>query len=310
MADNQYWRGYALGTLAALCASFFFIPYKEAMQTIPAEVFTAGMMLAAGLLHLPPLTVTPAARQVNRKALLAALVFAILSNLGNYGIGRALVEGEPAVIVTVLRMQVLMVMVLSAVFLRERVGPVLIIGGIVALCGFAVIATDGKEVSLSNLSSVLWALFAVLNLASVHVLIKGVIAYTHPLTFNLMRLLLCFLIMLPVPGVLPSLLALPPEAWLLIFGSALCGPTLSRVSGIFALVYIPVSRYIMFTLLIPIFALISGYFLFDRLPSAHALAGSGLILGGIMLPLLTGLRAGQTAPPPAEEAVAINTPRP
>ena len=221
----------------------------------------------------------------DKKTLGGAIIFAILSVVGNFAIGQSMLGIDPAITVVLTRVQVIFVMYMGWFFLKERLAPLLVPGAIIALGGFVWmnysedISFDGEFVFY------LWAIGSAFCFGASQVIMKAIIHDISPITVNHLRLLIGAGLLALMPGVLESLKALEFEVWLLATASAFFGPTISRLCHMYSIRYIPVSQATLFILLTPVFTMLVSYLVLNIFPTTQQLIGSTIIMLGIFLPL-------------------------
>ena len=177
-------------------------------------------------------------------------------------------------------------MAAGMLFFREKVDKYLWIGSSVALLGVILSSFFDGGWQVTRWVSVLWAFSSMLCFALIHVLVKSIINFCQPIPLNIVRMFFAILILAVIPGRLNSLFTLSATEWLMIFLSAFFGPFLSRISYIYAIKYIPVSRFILITMLTPVFALVLSLVLLNDVPSLLEIIGGFFVLTGSSLPFL------------------------
>ena len=282
---NPQTKGFLFATIGALSAALFFVPYKKALESTEPLVFILAVYLIGFVLSLSGSIVKREALSYNKKTLWGAAVFGLLSVVGNYAIGRSMLGIDPAITVVLTRVQVIMVMYLGWFFLKEQLTPLLVPGAIIALSGFVWMNYSENLSVEGELIYYLWALGAAFCFGSSQVVMKSIIHDISPITVNHLRLLLGSACMCLVPGVVQSLMALQMEIWLLAAGSALFGPTISRLCYMYSIRYIPVSQATLFILLTPVFTMLVSLLVLDILPTTRQLTGGAVIMLGILLPM-------------------------
>lgn len=279
------WIGFLFATLGALSAALFFIPYKQAVQSVAPEIFVMAMYLLSAGFSSIGLQFNQQKLRLNRVTCWAALGFAFLSVFGNYAVGRSLSLLDPAITVVVLRSQILLIIFLSWIFLKEALNQFFWIGALVALSGFLYMNNLGQKQLYADTSGIFWALIAAFCFSLSQILMKRVIRQVQPLTINLLRLLLGFSMMALIPGSLQALLEMTATQWGLALLAAFFGPFASRTFQLYSFKVIPISQAVLLSMLTPIFTGLITWYLYQTSPTQTQLIGSSIILAGIALPL-------------------------
>lgn len=278
-------QGILFAITGALSASFFFVPYKIALETTEPLVFILAVYLVGFVISVLGSLVKREPGAFNRKTLWGAVIFALLSVVGNYAIGKSMLGIDPAITVVLTRVQVIMVMFMGWFFLKETLTPLLVPGAIIALIGFFWMNYSVETRMDGELSFYFWALGAALCFGVSQVIMKVIIHDISPMVVNHLRLLLGAGCMSLVPGVLQGLMSLELKIWVFAAVSALFGPTISRLSYMYSIRYIPVSQATLFILLTPVFTIVVSFLVLDIFPSTQQLIGGAIILLGISLPV-------------------------
>ncbi len=278
--------GNSLAILASMTAAMFFIPYKMAVQTVTPDVFTMGIFFVSLLMNIIPVSFHVKKISLDKTLLIGALIFAILTVAGNYALGKTLEYLNSPLTVVVLRMQVLFVMLAGWVIFKEKISGYLWFGCIFSLAGIFVTTYSEEGWQILKWSGILWGLFSMLSFGLINILIKSVVNKTNPIMLNFLRMFFTILLIAVIPGRVQSLFNLSGYQWWLISVSAFFGPMASRILGIYSLKYIPISRFIIYTMLTPVFTLFLSWIIIGTLPSLYETIGGIIIISGILIPLL------------------------
>ncbi len=283
-------QGYYLASFGSVSASIFFIAVKGSHH---GQQFSVGFLwLIYGFACLISMLLFTRPKEFlvtcNWPTIVFGVAFGLFSIMGNYAIGRALEFSSPSVTVIILRVQVLFVILMGIIFLGEKLRKELWFGCAVSCLGFLLLRWNSLNDGL-HYKTILWSLFAAGNFAIANVAIKKWILLLNLPVINFLRLLVGALI-LPffINGSINHFIyqVVDMRMVLLAFTAALCGPNLSRLSQMYAMQKLPVSHTILFTMLTPMVTMYLAWLLWDTLPSYMMLAGSSLILGGVMLSTL------------------------
>jgi len=148
---------------------------------------------------------------------------------------------------------------------------------------------------------VLWALGGASSFGTMVIITRKVIDRIQPVTVNVMRLWLAVAFLAAVPGTAARALAAGHELWLMAAVAAFCGPFVSRLCIMYALRHVTAAYQVLISLSAPVFAFVLGYLFLGTVPTGPELVGGGIMLIGIAVPVVAGLRAAQrlraSAPP-------------
>ena len=219
-----------------------------------------------------------------RVNLLGGLIFGASSVFGNFAIGKSLEQVNAGLTVLVFRSDLMLVVLLGAIFLKERLNVHFVMGFILCISGFIIlnIAQVGTVFQFTPLT---WAFLGALNFALVQIVLKKIIHQINPVLLNMIRLVSGLVFM----GLLfPFSLIMGDPARSHIYlaaASAFFGPFASRNLQMYALKHIPVSEHILFTMITPVITLILSWFLWGDIPKTLSLLGGMIIFIGISWPL-------------------------
>ncbi len=278
--------GNSLAVTASLAAAMFFIPYKMAVKTITPDVFTMGIFIVSLVMNIIPISFQVKKIRFDKTLLTGALIFAILTVVGNYALGKTLEYINSPLAVVVLRTQVLFVMFAGWIIFNEKISCYLWFGCIFSLAGIFVSSYSEEGWQIIKWSGILWGLFSMLSFGLINILIKLVVNKTNPIMLNFLRMFFTIILIAVIPGRVQSVINLSGYQWWLILVSAFFGPIVARILGIYSLKYIPISRYIIYTMLTPVFTLLLSWIIIGTLPSLYETIGGIIIISGILIPLL------------------------
>ena len=218
----------------------------------------------------------------NRVTLTVGTIFGLLSIIGNYSIGRALEWSNTGITVIILRIQIIFVIIMGFIFLKEKLHYMFFIGVAISLLGLLTFNIETIGIPVHS-HTVYWGIFAASCFAIANIIIKKNIKDINILGINLLRLLVG-VIGIPLFMEEFQILELPYIG--LAFLAGLFGPNLSRLVQMYVMKELPVSHVISFTMITPVATIILSWLLFDDVPSLAHLCGGTLILFGITLTTL------------------------
>lgn len=286
-----HYRGYALSASASLAAALFFIPYKKGLETTSPETFILAVYIIGFGINVLGGMAKKEKLKFNTPTIVGAIIFASVSVLGNFAIGKALEGITPSITTVMIRTQIILVMFAGWLLLKEKLNAWLIPGGAVALLGFIGMNYNESNALSGDFIYYLWGICAAASFGSSQILVKLIIHRINPITLNHLRLLLGFFLLLLFPGAYDGLFQLGWFEWALAAVSAFFGPSLSRVLQMYALRYIQVSQSILFSMMTPIFALFLSWVYLGTVPSLQQIAGAAVIMAGITIPIVQVIRS-------------------
>lgn len=279
-------KGFLFATLGSLSAALFFVPYKKALETTDPQTYLLAVYIIGFMFSLVGSVAKKNTIKINKTTLWGAFLFAALSVVGNYAIGRSMEGVDPSVTVLITRTQVIMVLFMGWLFLREEMVRFLIPGALTAFAGFFLMSYS-KDVSLDGeLSFYLWAVLAALCFGVSQVILKSIIHRIEPITLNFIRLLMGCVFIALIPGVLATVVDLGVDIWGYAAASAFFGPLISRVAYMYSVRYIPVSQSTLFIMLSPVFTAILSWGFLGLLPTLQQVIGGAIVMLGIVMPVL------------------------
>ena len=216
--------------------------------------------------------------------LIAGLIFGGSSVFGNVAIGKSLEHVNAGLTVLVFRSDLMLVILLGAIFLKEKINNRFVFGFILGVSGFILLNLEhtGTIVELNPLT---WAFLGALTFAFVQIALKKIIHKIHPVLINLIRLISGAVITWMLPSFHPLMNHVQTLHIYLAGTAAFFGPFMSRNLQIYALKSIPVSEHVLFTMITPVIALILSWLLWNDIPTPLSLLGALIIFVGIIWPL-------------------------
>ncbi|HTV21047.1 MAG TPA: DMT family transporter [Polyangiaceae bacterium] len=294
--------GLAHSLLGALCSAIYLFPYKRAGALSSPDVLAYALLIVAalsnGALYLYPRYVgqrgsRPSQTPDRRAFWTASALLSLLTISGNFCGAQAVTRLEPAVTSVLLRTEIVFVGVFAALLVRERLTLPLGAGALVALGGLLVmrwpLAFDGAG------AGALWALGAAASFGMMQVLTRRVIGRISPIAVNACRLWIAVGLLTLVPGLASAALDEGLEFWRFVALAGLFGPFLGRLFIMYSLRVLRAAHSALLLLLAPVLAFAIGFVLQGSVPTGLEVAGGLIILAGVALPSLAGLRAERRA---------------
>jgi drug/metabolite transporter (DMT)-like permease len=295
--------GLAHSLLGALCSAIYLFPYKHAGALSSPDVLAYALLVVAavsnGGLYLWQRRSQPRAVLDRRTFWVASALLSLLTISGNVCGAQAVMRLAPAVMSVLLRTEIVFVGVFAALVVHERLTLPLVAGALVALGGLLVmrwpLAFDGAG------AGALWALGAAASFGMMQVLTRRVIGRISPVAVNACRLWLAVGMLTLVPGMAAGALAEGLEFWQYVAFAGLFGPFLGRLFIMYSLRELRAAHSALLLLLAPVLAFAIGFVFQGGVPSGLELGGGLIILAGVALPSLAGLRSERRAAARARE---------
>ncbi len=283
-------KGFLFATLGSLSAALFFVPFKKALETTDPQTYLLAVYIIGFLFSLGGSIAKKNTIKINKTTLWGALVFALLSVIGNYAIGSSMEGIDPAVTVLITRTQIIMVLFLGWFFLREEMVRYLIPGTIITFSGF-ILMNYNEDITLGgDLVYYLWGVTAAFCFGVSQVILKSIIHQIEPVTLNFLRLLMGCVFISFIPGVIPGIMNMEMDIWLYATASAFFGPLISRLAYMYSVRYIPVSQSTLFIMLSPVFTAILSWVFLGLFPTTQEIVGGVVVMMGVLMPVMYLLR--------------------
>ncbi len=229
---------------------------------------------------------------INRETLIAASIFGLLSFCGNLFTGYSLETVSPPITSVILRTQTIMIIFLSGIVLNEVIGFSLILGSIVAIIGISIISLAQGSFHIQEMMGIIWAALSAFSFAIIQLVNKYYIDRIHPLSLNLIRMLIGVILTYFIIPDFNVVLSMSLYVWGLCAFASVFGTTISRLASLYSLKYIPVSHATLISTTTPVFTLLLSLLLLD-FPKPQELVGGALVLSGLSLPLLHKVFSGK-----------------
>jgi len=266
------------------------IPYRLSLDTVAPLPVIWGVFLWAFLFSLPGAWFARRQNKFSWKIAGITLATSLAGLLGNYAICQALSQSSPTLLVLVSRIEIIIAMLLSWMFLKEFIGIRVWMSVVVIVLGIIVMKMDSLTFDLKNWSSFLWAVTSAFSFASMQVLAKRIIDEINPQVLNVSRLAIALIILWSLAEVRSGVTNLQSGEWKWIALAAFCGPFMGRVSYTYALRYLTVSKAVIIGSFSPATTLLFELLVFGTLISSYEAIGGTIMLAGILWVFLPGLR--------------------
>ena len=181
-------KGLCFALLAMFGGGLYAIPYRLSLDTVAPLPVIWGVFLWAFLFSLPGAWFARHQNKFSWKIAGITLATSLAGLLGNYAICQALSQSSPTLLVLVSRIEIIIAMLLSWMFLKEFIGIRVWMSVVVIVLGIIVMKMDSLTFDLKNWSSFLWAVTSAFSFASMQVLAKRIIDEINPQVLNVSRL--------------------------------------------------------------------------------------------------------------------------
>ena len=283
-------KGLCFALLAMFGGGLYAIPYRLSLDTVAPLPVIWGVFLWAFLFSLPGAWFARRQNKFSWKIAGITLATSLAGLLGNYAICQALSQSSPTLLVLVSRIEIIIAMLLSWMFLKEFIGIRVWMSVVVIVLGIIVMKMDSLTFDLKNWSSFLWAVTSAFSFASMQVLAKRIIDEINPQVLNVLRLAIALIILWSLAEVRSGVTNLQSGEWKWIALAAFCGPFMGRVSYTYALRYLTISKAVIISSFSPATTLLFELLVFGTLISSYEALGGTIMLAGILCVFLPGFR--------------------
>ena len=283
-------KGLCFALLAMFGGGLYAIPYRLSLDTVAPLPVIWGVFLWAFLFSLPGAWFARHQNKFSWKIAGITLATSLAGLLGNYAICQALSQSSPTLLVLVSRIEIIIAMLLSWMFLKEFISIRVWMSVVVIVLGIIVMKMDSLTFDLKNWSSFLWAVTSAFSFASMQVLAKRIIDEINPQVLNVSRLAVGLVILWSLAEVRSGVTNLQSGEWKWIALAAFCGPFIGRVSYTYALRYLTISKAVIISSFSPATTLLFELLVFGTLISSYEALGGTIMLAGILWVFLPGLR--------------------
>jgi drug/metabolite transporter (DMT)-like permease len=283
-------KGLCFALLAMMGGGLYAIPYRLSLDTVAPLPVIWGVFLWAFLFSIPGAWFARHQNKFSWKIAGITLATSLAGLLGNYAICQALSQASPTLMVLVSRIEIIFAMLLSWMFLKELVSIRIWMAVIVIVGGIIMMKMDSLSFELKVWSSFLWAVTAAFSFASMQVMAKSIIHEINPQVLNVSRLAVALVMLWSLTEVRSGVADLQSSEWKWLALAAFCGPFIGRVSYTYALRYLTVSKAVIIGSFSPATTLLFEFLVFGTLISSYEALGGTIMLTGILLVFLPGLR--------------------
>lgn len=273
----------------------FLIPWKEATHHGDPALATLVLLavsavLNTGAMAVPRLQSRDEGERPLAPTLWLSVVFAVLSLAGNWCSAEAASRVSGALLAVLQRCEVLVVGLLSAPLLRERVRAPFWAGIAVAGIGLVVLQRPAHGSPDFAPLGVVFGLGSAAAFGAMVVLTRKYTGVIRPVTLNAVRLWLSVVLWLAVARRIPTGAEFSRGLVVNAAVAGFFGPFLSRLGAIFSARHVPASTTSLAWLATPALTLLLGFAWIGTLPTTQEVLGGLILLAGVAIPLASSVR--------------------
>lgn len=261
---------------------------KAGLETLSTEIFNFYFFLFASLTISFSVFKKSERHEILRtepKILGLIFILAILFACAIYFFLMGLKLIEPATVAFLSRVEVIIVVILAYIFLKERLRFLEIVGGLIALGGVLILKYEttlaiSRAATLLIISAFFFGMAEILVKKNINRL--GVIRFIFYRSWFTVLFLYIFIL---IKG--QTLFIPPVKTMIMIFAAAMLLPVLGRATYLQALKRVNISRAMLITQSTPLFTALFAFLILKSLPTPTEWLGSGLIITGVAVVTLT-----------------------
>ncbi len=261
---------------------------KAGLETLSTEIYNFYFFLFASLSISFSLFRKKERRDIigiEPKILGLISILAVLFTFAIYFFLMGLKLIEPATVAFLSRVEVIIVVILAYIILKERLRFLEIIGGLIALSGVLILKYK-TTVVISQAATLI--IISAFFFGMAEIIVKKNINRLGVVRFIFYRSWITVLLMYILILLRGKSLFIPPaEILILIFAAAMLLPVLGRATYLEALKRVKISRAMLITQSTPLFTALFAFIILNSLPTPIEWLGGGLIIIGVMVVTLT-----------------------
>lgn len=276
-------------------AAAFLIPWKVATQhgdpnlvVLCMLVFAASFSTLGALLDRSNLALL---RGQLGPTLKLALLMSAFTLAGNWASAESVRRVSGALLAVLQCSELIVVALLGAAWIGERVHRSFWIGALVAIAGLVVLQDrDHSDLSAFDPIGVLYGLGSAFFFGTMVVMQRRYLSGVRLMPLNALRLWFGVVLWFVVYRRVPTQTELSTPLLTYAAAAAFFGPFLSRLGVLVSGRHVPASVTVFVGLTTPVFALVLTWLWLGDLPSRHELLGGAVMLTGIAIPAIAMLR--------------------
>lgn len=281
--------------LSAFCSAAFLLPWKLATQHGDANLVVLCLLVFAAIFSSVISLFDRSNRELLRGQLRPTLKLALLMSTftlaGNWASSESVHRVSGALLAVLQRCELLVVALLGAAMLGERVHRSFWIGAVVAVTGLFVLHDNDTSHHVAfDPVGVLYGLASAVFFGTMIVLQRRYLHGVYLVPLNALRLWFGVALWFVVYRRIPTQGELTPPLLTYTAAAAFFGPFLSRLGALVSGRHVPASVTVFVGLWTPIFTLVLAWLWLGDFPSQHELLGGAVMLTGIAIPAVAMLR--------------------
>lgn len=282
--------GVFLAFISAVGSAIFMIPWKLAASSGPSAADMV-LVLCFSAAALNTLTLCMQRRKSLKLTRVSAIewrlsfLFAIFTIAGNWASARSIYYLAPAVVTTLMRVEILFVALIASYFLSEKINPRFWLGFVIVLAGFYMMQPS-FDLRGNWWLGLLLAVIAALVFACKAVITRAYIRSIDPNIVNTLRLWIAVALWFSLQLSLPDTTKWSMEFIALVMCAAFLGPFIGRIAFMNSSRYVEVRTSALVVGISPALAVLFAWFLIDSIPSRSELLGGFLIMLGTIISLI------------------------
>lgn len=285
-------KGYILSVFSALVCASTFIAIKYSLQYMDTVVFTVIWFGSAAFysVMLSAVRGDPRLLMIPRGYALKVLAAGACGAIAVIPTFIAIKLLDPTVAALFGRMEMMFLLVMGVVFLKERFNSLEGVGLGVATVGILVTNWESQPIVWAGFA---WMALACISMATQSVVTKTCVEKVGPETMTFYRSLsvvVTMLVYLTLIGRLSDLVNLHTGAAVYAVIGSFMGPFLGTILYYGSMKYLDVTKTTAVAQVTPLFVAILSFFILHELPGVREMIGGAILVGGLVV-MAMGTRA-------------------
>lgn len=299
--EKNYKKGVLFAALSALSGAYLYVFSKQVLQFVQPEVFCTVYYLFAAIYFTLYLLITGQARlmAVSPRQLRLIAGIGLLESVSVIALFSAIHIMDPTLVSFFNNLQTIFIIMLSAIFLRERFNTMESTGTVISLAGIFLISFHSAAPVRNGL---ILTLVSTVFFSCTVILVKKSLSRTDPLTLGFYRSLILLLVIGGWAFLQGETIYMSRDLVMTTALGALFGPFLNILFYFLSLRYFDASKTSLIRASQPLFVLANAALLLDTIPSLKEIAGGLVIIAGLFI-LVRG-HEQSTGPAPCKAAAA------
>lgn len=225
-------------------------------------------------------------RPIEKKNVLFIIVLGIVGVFINQlSFFKGLETADPTASALVIATAPIVTGFLAAIFLKERWTIRMLFGSIIATIGIFFVATKGTFSAVQIDEGLFWIVITMVSFSIMIIITRVLSQRMEPLTITLYSNLTGFIVSIPFVFILdaPLHISADAQAWTFLIGTAIAVHGIATYVWNSNIRYVEASKSSMLSNLEPFVTMVVGFILLKKPVTAIEIAGSILIVGGVLL---------------------------